>query len=75
MGSLLGPLLKTGLPLIGNALKPLAKNVLVRLGLIASASATYVAIHKKMFDYGSTILAISNEEIMIFFLIYFHLSC
>ena len=29
---LLGPLLKTGLPLIGNVLKPLAKSVLIPLG-------------------------------------------
>ena len=28
----LGPLLKTGLPFIGNALKPLAKSVLILLG-------------------------------------------
>ena len=32
LGRLLGPLLKTGLPLIGNVLKPLAKNVFVPLG-------------------------------------------
>ena len=29
LGRLLGPLLKTGLPLIGNVLKPLAKSVLI----------------------------------------------
>ena len=32
-GGFLGPLLKTGLPLIGNVLKPLAKSVLIPLGL------------------------------------------
>ena len=32
-GGFLGPLLKTGLPLIGNVLKPLAKRVLILLGL------------------------------------------
>ena len=32
LGRLLGPLLKTGLPLIGNVLKPLAKNVFIPLG-------------------------------------------
>ena len=31
--------LKTGLPLIGNVLKPLAKSVLIPLGLTAAASA------------------------------------
>ena len=32
LGSLLGPLLKNGLPLIGNVLKSLAKKVLTPLG-------------------------------------------
>ena len=50
LGRLLGPLLKTGLPLIGNVLKPLAKYVLIPLGSIAVASATDGAIHKKCFD-------------------------
>ena len=49
LGRLLGPVLKTGLPLIGNVLKPLAKSVLIQLGLTAAASATDAAIHKKMF--------------------------
>ena len=60
---LLGPLLKTGLPLIGNVLKPLAKSVLILLGLTAAASATDAAIHKKMFGSGFTTLIVSNEEI------------
>ena len=46
LGRLLGPLLKTGLPLIGNVLKPLAKSVLIPLGLTPAASAADVAIHK-----------------------------
>ena len=70
LGRLLGPLLKTGLPLIGNVLKPLTKSVLIPLGLTAAASATDVAIHKKMFGSGThpldlakqTTLIISNEE-------------
>ena len=62
LGRLLGPLLKTGLPLIGNVLKPLAKSVLIPLGLTAAASATDAAIHKKMFGSGNTTLIISNEE-------------
>ena len=37
LGRLLEPLLKTGLPLIGNVLKPLAKSVLIPLGLTAAA--------------------------------------
>ena len=35
----LGPLLKIGLPLIKNVIKPLAKSVLIPLGLTAGASA------------------------------------
>ena len=61
-GRLLGPLLKTELPLIGNVLKQLAKIVLIPLGLTAAASATNAAIHKKMFESGFTSLIISNEE-------------
>ena len=37
LGRLLGPLLKTGLPLIKNVIKPLAKSVLILLGLTAAA--------------------------------------
>ena len=62
LGRLLGPLLKTGLLLIGSVLKLLAKSVLIPLGLTASASATDAAIHKKMFGSGVTTLIISNEE-------------
>ena len=62
LGGLLGTLLKTGLLLIGNVLKPLAKNVLIPLGLTAAASATDAAIHNKMFGAGVTTLIISNEE-------------
>ena len=57
------PLLKTGFPLIGNVLKPLAKNVLIPLGLTAAASATNAAIHKRIFGLCMTSLIISNEEI------------
>ena len=41
LSRLLGPLPKTGLPLMKNVLKPLAKSVLIPLWL--------TAIHKKMF--------------------------
>ena len=47
---------------MGNALKPLAKSILIPLGLIAAASATDTAIHKKIFRNGFTTLTISNEE-------------
>ena len=43
-------------------LKPLAKSVLITLGLAAPASATDAAIHKKMFGSDMTTQTISNEE-------------
>ena len=45
LGKLLGPLLKTGLPLIKNVIIALAKNVLIPIGLSAAAG-----IHKKYQD-------------------------
>ena len=48
LGKLLGPLLKTGLPLIKNVIKPLAKSVLIPLGLTAAASAADAGTHKKI---------------------------
>ena len=62
LGRLLGPLLKTGWPLIGNILKPLSKSVLIPLESTAAASATDAAILKKVFGLGVTKLIISNEE-------------
>ena len=47
LGRLLGLLLKTGLPLIRNVIKLLAKSVLIPLGLTASASAADAGIYKK----------------------------
>ena len=47
LGRLLGPLLKTGLPLITNVIKPLAKNVLISLALTVAASTADARIHKK----------------------------
>ena len=46
-GRLLGPVLKTRLPLIKNVIKPLAKNILRPLELSAAASAADAGIHKK----------------------------
>ena len=62
LGRLLGWLLKTGWPFIGNVLKPLAKSVLISLGLTAAASATDAAVRKTLFRFGNTTLIISNEE-------------
>ena len=47
LGKLLGPLLKTGLPLIKHVIKPLVKSVLIPLGLTAAASAADAGIHEK----------------------------
>ena len=47
LGRLLGPLFKTGLPLIKSVIKPLAKSVLIPLGLIAASSAADAGIYKK----------------------------
>ena len=51
------------LPLLKNGLTPLAKNILVPLGLTAVASATDVAIQKKTFVSRTATLVFSNEEV------------
>ena len=61
-GGFLSRLLKAGLPLIKNVIKPLAKRVLIPLGLTASASAADVGIHKKILGSGNITLIISNNE-------------
>ena len=50
LGRLLGPLLETGLALIKNVIKPLARSVLIPLGLTAAASAADAVMHKKSED-------------------------
>ena len=64
LGKLLGPLLKDGLPLMKSVIKPLAKSVLIPLGLTAAASAADAGIHKKILGSGhnNTTLIISNDE-------------
>ena len=58
----LKPLMTVGLLLMKNVLTPLAKSVLIPLGLTA-ATATYIAIQNKIYGSGSTALTISNEEL------------
>ena len=63
---LLGPLLKTGLPLIKYVIKPLAESVSIPLELTAAASAADAGIHKKILSSGhnnNTTLIILNDEI------------
>ena len=77
IGKLLGPVLKTGLPLMKNVLKSLAKSVQIQLRLTAAASATDASIQKNTFGSGMhpfvlaphpldlakrTTLIISNKE-------------
>ena len=63
LGRLLGPLLKTRLPLIKSAIQPLAKSVLIPLGLTAAASAANAGIHQKILGSGhNKNLIISNDE-------------
>ena len=47
LGRLLGLLLKIGLSLTSNVIKPLAKSALIPLGLTAVVSAADAGIHKK----------------------------
>ena len=72
LGRLLGPLL-TGLSLIKNVTKPLAKSVLIPLGLTAAVSAADAGIHKKILGSGhhplcsasnnnTTTLIITNDD-------------
>ena len=56
LSRLLGPLLKTGLPLIKSVIKPLAKGVLIPLGLTAAASGADTGMHKKILGSGNTTL-------------------
>ena len=74
IGRLLGPLLETGLTIIKNVIKLLAKSLLIPLGLTAAASAEDAEIHKKILESGrphsscaashnATTLIVSNDEI------------
>ena len=60
LGGLLGPLLKTGLPLIKIAIKPLIKSILIQLGLTTAATVAVARIHKKILGSGTSTLIISN---------------
>ena len=63
LGKVLGPLLKTGLPLIKSVINQLVKSVLIPLGLAAVASAADAGIHKKILGSGGhTTLIISNKD-------------
>ena len=57
LGKILGPLLKTGLPLLKSVIKPLGL-----LGLTAPSSAIDAGVQKKIYGSGTTTLVISNKE-------------
>ena len=61
-GRLPGPLLETELPLMKNVTKPLAKSVLIPLGLIAALSAADAEIDKNILGSGNTTPIVSNNE-------------
>ena len=64
LSKLLGPLVKTGLPLLKNVITPLAKSVLIPLGLTAAAAAADAGIHEKILGSGNTTtLIMSNNDI------------
>ena len=54
--------MRAGLRLMKSVLTPLAKSVLLPLGLSAGMSAVDTAIQKKIYGSGTTALIISNEE-------------
>ena len=62
LGRLLGPLLQTGLPLMKNVPKLIAKSVLIQLGLTTTTLAADVVILKKLISARTIAVIISNEE-------------
>ena len=54
--------MRVGLPLRKNILTPLAKGVLIRLGLMAAGSTTDKAIQSTVYGLDMTTLIISNHE-------------
>ena len=55
-GTLLGPLMTVGLPLLKNVIKPSAKSVLITLGLAAAESTPYTEFHELILGWGTTAL-------------------
>ena len=55
-------LLKTGLTLMKNVLRPLAKSSLISSGLTAAALTVDARIYKKILGLGTTSIIISSEE-------------
>ena len=66
LGKLLGPFRNAGLPLIKNVIKPLAKSVLILLGLTAPSSAADAGIHKKNLRIWSSAFFFSRSSFSFF---------
>ena len=63
LGRRLGPLLKAGLPFMKSVIQPLAKSVLIPLGLTVAESAADAGIHKNILESDhNTTLIISNDD-------------
>ena len=65
LGRFLGPLLKTGLPLMKNVIKPLAKSIFIPLELTGGASAADTGVHKKnvrIWQYNTNNIKLWNER-------------
>ena len=60
LGKILGPLLKTGSPILKSVIKPLGL-----LGLTVVSSAINAGVHKKIYGSATTTLVTSNEEMNI----------
>ena len=63
LGRPLGLLLKTGLPLMKNVLQPLAKRVLIPLGITAGVTAADAGIHKKYYGPDIMMLKLLAREL------------
>ena len=61
LGRLLGSLLKTGLPLMKNVIKPLPKSVLIPFELTAVVSTADIGIHKKIIGSGKSPLDLAKQ--------------
>ena len=59
---LLGPSLKTGLPLMESVTQPLAKSFLILLGITAASSAADAGIHQKILGSGHNIPSIISND-------------
>ena len=67
LGRLLGPLLKTGLPLIENVLKPSAKSVLIPMFdiMFGSGTTTSIISDKEMNDIIKAVISLEESGLLI----------